>query len=126
MKRSMTGITILIFLLILSVLIAAAMHKIHYRISDLLEQAQQAADAEDWPGADRLARQAEAQWQQYHHFTAAFADHTPMDELDGLFAELMVFLEERESPHFASTCARLSLLAQSMADSHGLQWWNVL
>ena len=126
MKRCLTGIAILISMLILSALIAGSMHNVHYRISELLEQAQQAASAENWSQADRLARQANEQWQRYHHFTAAFADHTPMDELDGLFAELMIFLEERESPHFASTCARLSLLAQSMADSHGLQWWNLL
>ena len=49
-----------------------------------------------------------------------------MDELDGLFAELMVFLKNRESPHFEATCARLSLLARAMADGHGLQWWNLL
>ena len=126
MKRSIWGVGILIALLILSIAIAALMHDIHYRISDLLSQAAAAAEQDDWQQADRLARQAEQQWQQYHHFTAAFADHTPMDELDGLFAELLVFLNNRESPHFASTCARLSLLAQSMADSHGVQWWNLL
>ena len=126
MKRSIWGVGILIALLILSIAIAALMHDVHYRISDLLSQAAAAAEQDDWQQADRLARQAEQQWQQYHHFTAAFADHTPMDELDGLFAELLVFLNNRESPHFASTCARLSLLAQSMADSHGVQWWNLL
>ena len=126
MKRSIWGVGILIALLILSFAIAALMHDVHYRISDLLSQAAAAAEQDDWQQADRLARQAEQQWQQYHHFTAAFADHTPMDELDGLFAELLVFLNNRESPHFASTCARLSLLAQSMADSHGAQWWNLL
>lgn len=126
MKRSIWGVGILIALLILSIAIAKGMHQVHYRISDLLSQAAAAAEQDDWQKADQLARQAEAQWQQHHAFTAAFADHTPMDELDGLFAELIVFLENRESPHFASTCARLSLLAQSMADSHGVQWWNVL
>ena len=126
MKRSIWGIGILIALLIFSVAIAARMQDVHCRISDLLSQAAAAAEQNDWQQADRLARQAEQQWQRYHHFTAAFADHTPMDELDGLFAELLVFLSNRESPHFASTCTRLSLLAQSMADSHGVQWWNLL
>jgi hypothetical protein len=49
-----------------------------------------------------------------------------MDELDGLFAELMVFLQSREAPHFSATCARLVVLARAMAESHGLQWWNIL
>ena len=126
MKRSIWGITILIVLLIFSIAIAAGMHNAHDGISDLLAQAAAAAEQDDWPQADRFARQASDRWQRYHHFTAAFADHTPMDELDGLFAELMVFLNNRELPHFASTCARLSLLAQAMADSHGVQWWDVL
>ena len=126
MKRSIWGIGILLALLILSIAIAAGMQKVHCQISDLLSQAAAAAEQDDWQQAGLLARQAEEQWRRHHSFTAAFADHTPMDELDGLFAEMMVFLENRESPHFASACARLSLLAQSMADSHGVQWWNVL
>ena len=126
MKRILTGLSILIVLLILSVAISAGMHKVHYRISDLLQQAEQAASADNWQDADRLARYAAGQWQQYRRFTAAFADHTPMDELDGLFAELLVFLEEQEVPHFTSICARLSLLSQSMADSHSIRWWDVL
>ena len=126
MKRSVWGIAILVALLVLSIAIAAGLRNVHDGISDLLEQAAAAAEQEDWQQAERFARQAEDRWQRYHHFTAAFADHTPMDELDGLFAELMVFLNNRESPHFASTCARLSLLARAMADSHGVQWWDLL
>jgi hypothetical protein len=125
-KRSIWGIAILVALLILGIAIAAGMGNVHEGISDLLEQDATAAELGNWQQAEELTRQAEGKWQQYHHFTAAFADHTPMDELDGLFAELMIFLKNRESPHFASTCARLSLLAQAMADSHGLQWWNLL
>jgi hypothetical protein len=125
-KRIIWGITILLALLIVSTAIAAGMHSIHSRISNLLEQSAAAASQDDWQQADHLARQARDQWQKYHNFTAAFADHSPMDELDGRFAELMVFLKNRESPHFASTCAQLSLLAQAMADSHGVQWWNLL
>ena len=126
MKRSIWGIAILVALLVVSIAIAAGMHKIHYRISELLQQAATAAEQNHWQEADFFARQAEDAWQQYHNFTAAFADHSPMDELDGYFAEMMVFLENRESPHFASTCARLALLAQAMADSHSVQWWDVL
>jgi hypothetical protein len=125
-KRSIWGIAILVALLILGIAIAAGMGNVHEGISDLLEQAAAAAELGNWQQAEELTRQAEGKWQRYHHFTAAFADHTPMDELDGLFAELMIFLKNRESPHFASTCARLPLLAQAMADSHGLQWWNLL
>ena len=71
MKRSIWGIGILIALLVLSVAIAALMQDIHCGISDLLSQAATAAEQNDWQQADLLARQAEQQWQRYHHFTAA-------------------------------------------------------
>lgn len=126
MKRGLWGAVILVCLLILCIGIHSGMGRIHYDISTLLEQAAAAAEQEDWKQAGRLARQAEELWQRHHNLTAALADHTPMDEVDGLFAELLVFLGNRESPHFQATCARLSLLSKAMADSHAGQWWNVL
>lgn len=126
MRRPYLGIGILLTLLALSTGIWWGMEHVHNSIGDLLAQAQAAAEADDWQRAEELSQKAQVEWKRHHHFTAAFADHTPMDELDGLFAELNVFLENRESPHFEATCARLILLTQSMADSHGIQWWNVL
>ena len=126
MNRVYWGIGILLTLLLLSSGIWWGMDRIHKDIWVLLQQAQTAAEAEDWQSAGEYARQADARWQRYHHVTAAFADHTPMDELDGLFAELTVFGENQESPHFEATCARLILLTQAMADNHGIPWWNVL
>ncbi|MBE6978207.1 MAG: DUF4363 family protein [Ruminococcaceae bacterium] len=126
MRRPFLGICILLALLAISVTIWWGMDRVHREISQLLIQSQAAAQAEDWRGAEHYANQARQLWQRYHHFTAAFADHTPMDELDSLFAELTVYLENRESPHFEATCAQLILLSQAMADSHGLQWWNIL
>ena len=126
MKRGGMGIALLAILLIFGIVVSMEMRSVHQDISQLLDQAAQSAALEDWQQAEALALLARDQWVSHHNVTAAFADHTPMDELDGLFAELTVFLDNRESPHFEATCARLSLLAQAMADSHGVQWWNVL
>ncbi len=126
MKRFWIGILILALLLAGSILIHQSLRFIHQPIADDLEQAANAALQEDWGTALFLARRASARWYQFHHITAAFADHTPMDELDGLFAQLPVYAQQRENPHFSSTCRQLSFLAQSMADSHKLSWWSLL
>lgn len=126
MKRTMWGSLILLVLLIGGLVVSFGMRAVHSDICRLLQQAEAAAEGEDWQNATSLAKEAQLAWEKHHAFTASFADHNPMDELDGLFAELMVYMQNRESPHFSATCARLAVLAKSMADSHGLQWWNVL
>ena len=126
MKRPLLGFCILLALLLSSICIWWAMMDIHRDIAGLLTQAQTAAEAENWQQAEYFSSLAAKKWEHHHRFTASFADHTPMDELDSLFAELEVFLQNRESPHFESTCAQLILLAHAMADSHNISWWNVL
>lgn len=126
MKRFWIGLTVLTLLLIGGWVIKKQMDQVHLQISHTLQQASQAALAEDWPTARQLAAQAQDRWHRYHRLTAALADHTPMDELDALFAELAVFAQEQEQPHFSAICAHLATLAHSMAESHHISWWNFL
>ncbi len=126
MKRLWIGIVILALLLAGGYLIRTALISIHTPIALDLEQAAEAALREDWATALRLARVATDRWNRYHRFTAAFADHNPMDELDGLFAQLPVYAQQRENPHFSATCKQLSFLATAIAESHRLSWWNLL
>ena len=126
MKRLWLGILILLFLLVGSLLVQILLFRVHSDISHDLEQASLAAMSQDWASSLSLARTALSRWQRWHHFTAAFADHNPMDELDSLFAQLPVYAQNREDPHFAATCKELSFLAKAMAESHKLSWWNFL
>lgn len=126
MKRFWISILLLSVLLFAGWLIQWGMDAVHRPIAEDLQQAAQAALQEDWDTALLLSQRAHARWEKYHRFTAAFADHTPMDELDGLFAEQTVFAAEREMPHFAAACMHLSQLATAMADSHSISWWNLL
>ncbi len=126
MKRLWMGLGILAVLLALSCTVTISMERIHSPIAENLARAADAADREDWEKAQALAEQARARWEQYWRFTATVADHTPMDELDGSFEELAVFLQARENPHFSVTARHLSTLAQAMADSQTPTWWNVL
>ena len=126
MKRIFAGAVILGLLLAAGITVAMRIEKIHSDITRLLEQAGTAAQEANWADARRLTREASEKWQRSRHFTAGFADHTPMDEIDTTFGELQVYLLQEESPHFQATCARLSALTQAMADSHNVQWWNIL
>ena len=126
MKRLWLGRLILLFLLVGSLLVQILLFRVHSDISRDLEQAALAAMSQDWASSLSLARTALSRWQRWHHFTAAFADHNPMDELDSLFAQLPVYAQNREDPHFAATCKELSFLAKAMAESHKLSWWNFL
>ena len=126
MRHLWIGVLILILLLALGLVISLRMGVIHTPIAEDLAAAAEAALSDDWDTAMTCVRSASARWEKYRRFTAAFADHNPMDELDGLFAELEVYAKEREMPHFASTCTRLNHLANAMAESHMLYWWNLL
>ncbi len=126
MKRFWIGVVILAVLLSGSFAISATMESIHRPIATQLEQAAQKALEDDWPAALELARQANDRWEKYHRFTAAFADHTPMDEMDTLLEELQVYAQTRENPHFSATCAHLCFMATAIAESHLLCWWNLL
>lgn len=126
MKRIYLGLTILVTLLSLALLFTAMMDRIHRPIAENLLAAAQAASDENWDKAEELASAASRSWERYRKFTAALADHSPMDDMDGLFAELETYLQQREMPHFAATCCHLARLAEAMGDNHALNWWNFL
>lgn len=126
MKRFWMGVVILAVLLIGSGAICAAFSSIHRPIAAELEQAAQLALDGDWDNAFVCARWAGDRWEKYHRLTAAFADHTPMDEMDTLLKELEIYAQEKENPHFSATCSHLAFMATAIAESHLLTWWNLL
>ncbi len=126
MKRLWLGIVLLAALLAASLAVQVITNRIHNPISKDLEQAADAALSGDWAEADRLYHRSQDAWQRHHSATASLADHSPMDELDMLFAELQVFAREQEAVHFAATCRSAAQMAQAMAQAHSLTWWNFL
>ncbi len=126
MRRLWIGIGILAVLMGAGLGITLGMEAVHTPMAEELRQASQAAQAENWEQAEALTARARARWEKHWLFTAAVADHTPMDEMDSLFSELEVYLQSREAPHFAATALSLCQMAEAMADSHTPYWWNVL
>lgn len=126
MKRMWVGIVLLLVLLGGSLAVAWAMVSTHDPVIRALETASRAALAQDWQEAGAHVFTARKQWEQNRKYVASIADHSPMEEIDGLFAELAIFLKTREDVHFAATCAQLCKRLRAMEEAHTVSWQNLL
>ena len=126
MKRLVLGTAILAVLLASGLLVSRAMADIHDPIAADLQRAAVAALAEDWATAQDLLQQATDRWEHFHRITAAFADHTPMDKVDGLFRELQIYARSRENPHFSAICVHLQECIRAIRENYRLTWPNLL
>ena len=126
MKRGAIGLGLLVFLLAAGLLVTWGMDHCHDRIAEDLEDAAEHALMGDWEQAEKLSQGAEKDWERCWNFSASFADHEPMEEIDGLFAQLEIYEKAREKTSFAAACAELSRRVEAMGEAHGLTWWNLL
>ena len=126
MKRLWIGIGFLAVILLIGTGITLAFEQLHKPLSDTLQQASEAAMAEDWEKASALTKSAKADWEKCREFTAAVADHEPLEEMDALFAQLEVLARQQETTDFAALSAQLARMAQAMADSQSISWWNLV
>lgn len=126
MSRTVIGAFLLIALLLGGLLVQQEMDAIHRPIAQMLEVSAESAWNEDWELVDALSAGAEKSWRSSWTFTAAFADHDPMEEVDSLFAQLTVYALARDSQEYAAVCRELARRIDAMADAHTLSWWNLL
>lgn len=126
MGRFWLGIGILVIFLVLGLWVNYAMDTVHQEIAQALDDAAaQTLDGNLTEGI-ALAQQARGKWQSHWRGTASVADHAPMDEIDGLFAQLDAYGQAGLTDDFAAYCARLSNLVAAMGEAHSLTWWNLL
>ncbi len=124
--RFYLGICLLAVFLILGVFVAFSMDAAAAPIAQQLEQASQDALSGDMEKSIALAESAKNGWYDHWKCFAMVADHSPMDEIDGLFSEMEVYARSADSVHFSACCAQLSELVEAMADAHRFTWWNLL
>lgn len=125
-KQFWVGVFLLLLLLGLTLGVAWGMEAIQEPAQKQLEQASVLALSGDMPQAAELAMQAKQRWERFWQVSAAVADHSPMDEIDKVFAEMEVYAKAGDEEHFAACCAQLSQLVGSMSDAHAHTWWNFL
>ena len=126
MKRCWFGFALLLILLAGGLLATRGMEKIHGALSQTLETAAEAALREDWHGAQAAFEKARAEWEKWWHFSAALADHEPMEEIDSLFAQGEVCLRLGAGEELGLVCVQLARQIRAMGDAHACTWWNLL
>jgi len=126
MGRFWLGIGLLVLFLVLGFWISVTMDSVHSEISQELKLAAEQALEGELEVAAETAQQAKAKWEKHWHGSAAVADHAPMDEIDGLLAQLECYNRTGQTGEFAACCTRISLLVRAMSEAHSLVWWNLL
>ena len=126
MIRGWIGFGILIVFLVLGFVVSAGMDNAHSPTESLLVQAAEQTLSGSFDKAIALGMEAKKQWEDHWNGTATVADHSPMDEVDALFAEMEIYAKTEEKPHFAAVCKELSRRIRSFTDAHRFDWWNVL
>lgn len=125
MKRSWIGFFLLMVLLTGAAVSAFAMVCIHEPIEEDLKQASRCALLGDWDNADRYFQKAQGQWKRWEHLRTCFADHNPVEQIDGDFEALEVYCRTREDVAFAADCRELARKVAAVGEAHQLVWWNV-
>ncbi len=126
MGKLWLGIGLLLALLAFGFFVTAATETIHTPIAQNLEKAARLSLSGDLPAAAQLGQTAKTDWEKRWHFVAVFSDHAPMDEIDGLLAQLDIHAKAGAGADFAATAARIAQLVQAMMDAHKPAWWNLL
>ena len=123
--RFYLGLVILLVLLGLGIAASVGIRAIHQPVETLLTQAANLAMADNLEEALPLARKAYKTWQKTHSFTASLADHSPMDETNTLFQEMLVYGQMEEVPHFIASCRELTVMVQAIYDAHAFSLKNL-
>ena len=116
MKRCWFGAAVLVLLLILGLLCSAWTGRFFREEAQRLDLAADAGPEE----AMVLARTAQSRWERRRRLYAALYDHTPLEEIDTLFALL-----DPQADTFRENCIRLSRALYALAQSQQPDLENV-
>ena len=123
MIRVWIGVGILLGLLAVGVLVMQVTER---QLGQVSETLQQASEALDWESAVMLSKAAQQEWKAKWHLMAAISDHTDMEMVDSVFAQLKVYRSRRDENAHAAACAQLSEAVRDLKENHRLTWWNLL
>lgn len=124
MKRYLLGIALLGLLLAGALGVWQSMETHHGPVAEELVRAAEFSRLGDPVAAADAARRAKNIWEDHWRFSAAFADHGPMEQIDDLFRALEAY--DPASVDFRARCLQLAERATAMIDDHAFNWWNLL
>ena len=126
MKRIWFGVGLLVALLVLGIWSSSFMERTHLTHAESLNRAADLAAAGNWSTAMDLCSDAKKAWDQKQFLIAALCTHEPMDQIEGLFAQLEVSAAAQNSESFRSTCVYLARQLEALGKSHNLNLENIL
>lgn len=126
MKRFWTGIVIMALLLAACVGIAVWLERNNRPVAQNLQRASDCAADGQWDLAVEYALRAQARWNKTRKLTAALADHSVLEEVDSVFAQLRVYARLEETQAFCVLCSRLAVMTESIAQNDLPQWYVLL
>ena len=119
MNRVVIGVALLAALLAASLFSAWQMGNIQQPIADWMEEASRQSLRGETDAAAETAARAEAAWHSSRVFTAALADHQPMEDIEGLFARLRAY-ETEDKSEYAALCAEIARRIRAVAEAQEL------
>ena len=124
--REAGGIVLLLVLLAAGLLVSCVLGRQQERIAGILEDCAWMALSDQWSDARQTAAEARQQWEESWSLRAAVGDHTPMEQIDELFAQLNISAAAGERTGFAQDCAVLASRIRAVGNAQRLSWQNVL
>ncbi|MDE6281879.1 MAG: DUF4363 family protein [Oscillospiraceae bacterium] len=109
MKRLYLSIGLIALLAVLSGLHTWQLNRVTGQLTNLLTQAQELVEQEDWEGAARLTRQAKERWMECEGYLHITLRHADTDAIQVSMDEALAFLEggEKQPAEYAAVNARL-------------------
>lgn len=126
MIRFRFGVGILAVVLAAGIAAMLFMGHVHGDICDDLEDAADLAAESRVEEAAECIQNAKENWEDHRHLVASLAEHTDMDEIDGLFRQLETYQEILDANACAAICAELVFRVEALGESHDINWWNIL
>lgn len=124
MKRFILGVGLLAVLFGGSLLVSRKVEALYRPVLEDLTKATELAISGAGDAAKAAAMAAREAWQKNWQFTAAFADHEPMEEVDELFSALSAYLPDSED--FKACCQQLIQRTGAVIRNQTFSWWNLL
>ena len=119
------GVAILLALLVLGIFSGIWVNQASQQVVHCLTQAEESVRNGNPSEALVYSQQAQMLWNSTWNRVAVVADHTSMDEIDGLFAQ-MAYYAQADVSLFGAGCARVRELVSAVSDGHQFTWWNLL
>ena len=125
MKRMWIGAGLLVFLLAAGLLVGAVMED---RVSAGAEQLQQAADAalaEDWTRAEALTAAVRTDWERLSRLAEILTTHEELEQIETAFAQLPSY-QGIDGPAYSALCTALARQLEALGKTHSCSWGNLL